>query len=657
MATPQGSWHERSFFGLHYDLHPNAQDTILGLAATPEHIRAELEKVKPDFVQYDCKGHPGYAGYPTKVGTPSPGIKKDALKVWREVTREIGIPLSIHYSGTWDNVAVEQHPEWGRRKADGSLYGHLVCANRPYVDERMIPMFYEVIEWYDIDGIWVDGDNWAARPCWCEVCRRLFTEETGIAQVPEKAQDPHWRDWLAFQRRSFERYVTRYVEAVHARKPTCLVCTNWGYTVRQPEEIGAPVDWLSGDFPPAFGLEVTELEARFMDSRGKTWDLMAWTFFRVGDGPWTMKSPAHLQQEAAVVIANGGRLFLYDRPQRNGHLIGWHQDLEAQVGRFVRRRQVLCQDTMSVPQVALLHSASHYYAHNVPLFNTGQATKPLEGALQALLEHRYHVDVVNEDMLRRRMKEYRLIVVAEQTHLPRELMDELSAYVRQGGRLLVTGDHVVRDFGTLLGVEPNGEPQNGTFYVPAEGGAVPIPGPWQLVDGTGLRTLAPLLSGQEPSLDRTGHPAATVTRVGRGRVAAVYGPLFRAYGTLHYPQLRSFAGEALRAVAGKQMVELKGPTHVDLSLRRKGKRSAPSEQETLIVHLVNRGASPPLSPTHAAVEAVPLVGPLELRIEWPTEPRRVTLVPDRKGLTWAWEKGTIRARIEALHIHSAVVVE
>ena len=96
------------------------------------------------------------------------------------------------------------------------------------------------------------------------------------------------------------------------------------------------------------------------------------------------------------------------------------------------------------------------------------------------------------------------------------------------------------------------------------------------------------------------------------------------------------------------MVELKGPTQVDLSLRRKGKQ--------LIVHLVNRGVSPPLSPTHAAVETVPPVGPLELRIEWPAEPRRVTLVPDRKGFTWAWEKGTIRARIEVLHIHSAVVV-
>lgn len=27
-----------------------------------------LREVKPDYVQCDCKGHPGVAGYPTKVG-------------------------------------------------------------------------------------------------------------------------------------------------------------------------------------------------------------------------------------------------------------------------------------------------------------------------------------------------------------------------------------------------------------------------------------------------------------------------------------------------------------------------------------------------------------------------------------------------------------
>ena len=42
-------------------------------------IETFLRRVGPDYVQYDCKGHPGYAGYPSLVGTPSPGIVNDSL--------------------------------------------------------------------------------------------------------------------------------------------------------------------------------------------------------------------------------------------------------------------------------------------------------------------------------------------------------------------------------------------------------------------------------------------------------------------------------------------------------------------------------------------------------------------------------------------------
>ena len=113
-AVATENWHEDAFFGLHYDFHAQATDTELGRETTYEHIRAMLEKVQPDFVQYDCKGHAGYTSYPTKVGSPSPGIVNDALMIWRQVTRDMGVPLSIDYSGVWDTRAIE---EWIQRES------------------------------------------------------------------------------------------------------------------------------------------------------------------------------------------------------------------------------------------------------------------------------------------------------------------------------------------------------------------------------------------------------------------------------------------------------------------------------------------------------------------------------------------------------------
>jgi hypothetical protein len=40
-----------SFFGFHFDLHPNAQDTALGRDVTEEMVEQFLAKTKPDYVQ------------------------------------------------------------------------------------------------------------------------------------------------------------------------------------------------------------------------------------------------------------------------------------------------------------------------------------------------------------------------------------------------------------------------------------------------------------------------------------------------------------------------------------------------------------------------------------------------------------------------------
>src|SRR5690606_1168751 len=44
-----------AYFGVHFDLHPNAQDTVLGVDVSEEMVSAVLDRVSPDYVQYDCK--------------------------------------------------------------------------------------------------------------------------------------------------------------------------------------------------------------------------------------------------------------------------------------------------------------------------------------------------------------------------------------------------------------------------------------------------------------------------------------------------------------------------------------------------------------------------------------------------------------------------
>ncbi|MBN2308954.1 MAG: family 10 glycosylhydrolase [Candidatus Hydrogenedentes bacterium] len=642
-------WPEGAFFGLHYDLHPSATDTELGRETTYEHIRAELEKVKPDFVQYDCKGHAGWCGYPSDVGSPSPGIVNDALRIWRDVTRDMGIPLSIHYSGVWDTRAIELHPEWARIKEDGSPDGNNTDPLAGYLDELMIPQLIEVVEKYDIDGVWIDGENWASRPCYSERCIAEFKARTGIEAVPHKPEDAHWPEWLAFQRDLFTEHVAAYTEALHAKKPSIAVCSNWMYSVRQPEPVAAAVDYLSGDFTPSFGPERACVESRFLASRGLPWNLMAWTFLNTGGRGWTMKTVPHLCQEVAVTLAQGGAVFLYNQPQRSGRLTSWHQDMFADVAAFCRKRQAYCFQSETVPQVALLHSQSFFYRHNDPLFNLGSAHEPMEGALHAFLENGYSVDVLNEQALLERMAQYPLVVVPEQEGLPAEVMDGLRAYVEAGGRLLVAGAGAAAEFAALAGIKAVEGVQHDQSYVPAGNGCATVPGPWQAVELAGAAELAPLLYQQEPALNRRDTPAAVLNQVGEGRVAAIPGPVFRSYEASHYPRLRRFIGDVAAALDAPGLVRLEGPWWIEMAARQKDGKT--------LIQFVNRAAAGHLAPNRHTVEHVPDTGPFVVTVPCDTKPVRCHLAPDEAGLEWTWKDGLLTAKIGGLAIHNVLVIE
>ena len=70
--SPRRLKRPESFLGIHFDFHAGADCTEVGKNMTPEMVAASVDKVQPDYVQIDCKGHPGYSSYPTKVGNPAP---------------------------------------------------------------------------------------------------------------------------------------------------------------------------------------------------------------------------------------------------------------------------------------------------------------------------------------------------------------------------------------------------------------------------------------------------------------------------------------------------------------------------------------------------------------------------------------------------------
>lgn len=474
---------DAAYFGLHYDLHARASDTELGERADPETLIPLLKLMSPEWVQTDCKGHPGYTSWYSRVpdASVSPGVQKDALTGWRAATTALGLKLHCHYSGLWDQAAGKKHPEWAvldkngqRLIGDGEQTYAVMAPLGPYIDELRNKQFIELIDRYQVDGFWVDGDIWCVQTDYDERAVVAFQAATGIVQPPRDASDSNWDRWMAFTRQTYYDYVTRYCDAVHTHKSGVLVCSNWLQTFRNPGKPKVPTDWISGDNTWIFGLDASRYEARFISTRGKHWDIMLWDFYKIGDmadptRPWVFKPVQMLQQEAAVTLALGGAVQIYESQNglRNGQLVPWRMKHLGEVGEFVKARRELCQHTETIPQVAVLHSEHHFYAHaELPFPDADKQARPVKGATYALLENHYNVDLLDEWALLPRIDTFPLIVAAEQDHMSDAMVDALKAYVERGGRLVVTGAAAYERFGsTFLGVQSAQTEAKQTCYI------------------------------------------------------------------------------------------------------------------------------------------------------------------------------------------------
>ncbi len=428
-----------SFLGVHFDFHAGTDSTKVGARTTPDMVELVINKVHPDYIQIDCKGHPGYSSYPTRVGNRSPGFVGDPLRIWRDVTRARGVALYMHYSGVWDYHAVATHPKWAAINADGKPNTKATSVFGPYVDQLMIPQLRELAGQYGVDGVWVDGDCWGTTPDYGRKATSEFLEQTGASAAPRKPSDPFWNEWMAFHRERFRKYVRHYVDSMKDAYPEFQVISNWAFSDHMPEPVTADVAGLSGDFSPDNSINSARFSARCLENQGVPWDLMSWSFSRKTR---RQKPAVQLQQEAAVVLALGGGYQAYFKQDRDGAIRDPNEmDVMAQVASFCRERQPFCHRSIAVPQVAILYSTEGHYHRSTRLFHwAGSAgTGILRKALTACLTDQFSVQVVSEHHLHGKLADWPVVVVPGWDYLDPMFRDELADYARSGGRLILIG--------------------------------------------------------------------------------------------------------------------------------------------------------------------------------------------------------------------------
>lgn len=645
--TPPGQKLKRAdcFFGVHFDLHASEDITDAGRTLSYEMIDSFITRVRPDFIQIDCKGHPGISSYPTRVGYHVKGFEKDPLALWRKVTGERNVALFMHYSGVWDSKVATEHIPWAIVNPDGTPGRQKLSFFSPYSDSLLIPQLKELSD-YGVDGAWIDGECWAVEPDYSQASLDRFRKETGITEIPLSAESMYYPDFLEFTRRMFREYLRHYVDAIHRYNPDFQITSNWAYSSMMPEPVLADLDFLSGDVTPLNGVYRSAFEARCLAAQGKPWDLMAWGFsWNGGEMPMSIKPAVQLKQEAAQIMAMGGGVQFYYQQNRDLSIKPWIAGPLQDIAGFCRERQVYCHKSTPIPQVALLYPSAWYQKNAARPYSYG--TPELEGMLNVLLDGQFSVEILMEHSLEGKMDSYPLIVVPECGFLNPDILYQLKTYVEKGGNLLLTGTELIPAFTEELGLNKlELRPEELIFF--ETGGAlactrsatgVPVP-------AASLKPLSYFYNSSD-FRDKSPRIAASVNAYGKGRVAGIYFNAGSAYREYKTPMIRDFVGSVVKELFPVPTVTLSGSRLIHLSLN--------SKNGNMYVNLVNI-AGEHTNPAAIAYDEIPPLRDIKVSLHLPRKPSSITLQPGAIPVKYSYEEGLAVFTLPEIRIHTVVEI-
>lgn len=650
-----------SFFGWHFDFHAIQSNKELGKDFDAEVLDEFLKRTKPDYIQIDSKGHPGYSSYPTEVGYSANSFKKDPIEEWKKIADKYNIPVYVHYSGLMDNEAVRRHPEWSRLNCDGTKDKTMVGYFSKYTDELLIPQIKEMIDNYQIDGAWIDGECWAALPDYSLENTIDFLSKTGLKEVPCKPTDKNFELWKQHNRESFKNYLRNYVNSLHKYKPAFQITSNWAFTSRMPEPVTVDFDFLSGDVAPQNCIYSAAFEARCIALQGKSWDLMSWGIIpvnmslNVGKAIYTPKPIVQLKQEAAEAMAMGGGYQVYFRQNRDGSFQQSHKiDDLVDLANFCRERQPYCQNSKTIPQIGIWYSLKGWQKENkqkMHIYGNSSFNQNLKGILNLFLDGKKSVEILMDHHMNERLNEYPLIVIPEWDAFDKTINEKLIDYVNKGGNLIIIGAKTVQYYKDLLEVSFDGKLQSGIDLIVGDkhllGGLAALKTDWQpVIPAQNTKTIGKVHS-QADLKYITEFPVSTINSLGKGKVAAIYmdfSPVHHKYrNSIFYNILDTLINELVPNLA----LKVKGTSGVHVVLGKKNNHT--------LIHLINSGGPHADNNVFGYDELHP-TPKFIVSLKTQNIPYEVRLQPDNRKLNYIKKNDRIEIEVPSINFYSIIQV-
>ena len=280
-----------------------------------------FKRARVNSVTIFAKCHHGMSYYPTRVGTPHPALKgKDLLGKMIEALHREGIRAPIYTTVAWEEDVAQKHPEWRQLRADGTFaqignadmtkpahpggwkYNNFLHPDyQDYIEAHV----RELLEGYDVDGLFFDILFFDPNACWSESSVK-FREKHGLLGGDRGTQ-------VRFESLAQTVFSQRFTKLIQGIKKDATIFYNSPNPIFTDSRTGVrtrhelQTHWELESLPSGFwGYQHFPRLARAFGNWGKPWLGMTGRFQKMWGDFGGIKPAAALEYECFRSQALGG---------------------------------------------------------------------------------------------------------------------------------------------------------------------------------------------------------------------------------------------------------------------------------------------------------------------------------------------------------------
>jgi hypothetical protein len=405
-----------------------------------EHFAEVMLKCNANAVRFNCISQNGnYVNYNSEFFPKHPALgDRDLMQeLADEFKKHDDLHLFPYNSFGYfinDTVAAGKDPDWRQTNADGSYKpmswcdatGYWVCLNNPGYVNNYAAACKEVVQKYDVSGMYFDGPRWGwGGHCYCQFCKK-FVKETFSIEPDNDALDKHR---FEIRKQGFEYSMRTITEAIKSVKNIPVL---YNHGMHKPDMYGL-MEFTDGGLVAEVHRKgpMSLMNIFKLVKAGGAFDRARWAYSPPGNyNDYVTYDNLDPTLFGMLELSHGGtpivetmHPYMYDETgipaiRRMYDIMEAHEDL------FFTYRPVAY---MAMPFSKQNVSAMDHY----DTFWRGSL---------AALTHAHHQfnAVLDEDLTLEKLRKYKVLFLTNMGRMSDRQIAAVKAYVKQGGGLVAT---------------------------------------------------------------------------------------------------------------------------------------------------------------------------------------------------------------------------